>query len=130
MLAILYDTLLLLALSIMLTLAFIAVNSGESVSVDQNLTYQLCLGAISYVFFVAYWTRSGRTLGMQSWRLQLETSSGERAGIATASIRYFAAILSWAPLGLGFWWQLWDKDRLAWHDRISGTRLMHYPKDS
>ena len=39
-----------------------------------------------------------------------------------------AAILSWAPLGLGFLWQLWDKDKLAWHDRLSGTRLRHYPK--
>jgi uncharacterized RDD family membrane protein YckC len=47
-----------------------------------------------------------------------------------ASLRFFAAILSWLPAGLGFWWQLWDKDKLAWHDRLSGTRLRHYPKQT
>ena len=66
---------------------------------------------------------------MQSWRLQLETVSGESPGIAAASLRFFAAMLSLIPLGLGFWWQLWDKEGLTWHDRISGTRLRYYPKD-
>ena len=31
---------------------------------------------------------------------------------------------SWLALGLGFLWQLWDKDKLAWHDRLSGTHLV------
>jgi uncharacterized RDD family membrane protein YckC len=30
---------------------------------------------------------------------------------------------------LGFLWQLVDKDKLTWHDRISGTRLVYYPKE-
>ena len=37
--------------------------------------------------------------------------------IASANVRFFAALLSWAPAGLGFLWQLWDKDKLTWHDR-------------
>ena len=66
---------------------------------------------------------------MQTWRLQLETVAGDRPGIMVASIRLAAAILSWLPLGLGFWWQLWDPEGLTWHDRVSGTRLRYYPKD-
>jgi len=77
---------------------------------------------------VGFWTRSGRTLGMQSWGLQLETMDGHRPTLTMASLRFIAAIISWAPLGLGFLWQLWDKDKLAWHDRISGTHLVYYPK--
>jgi uncharacterized RDD family membrane protein YckC len=65
---------------------------------------------------------------MQSWGLQLETPDGGKPTLATASVRFFAAILSSAPAGLGFLWQLWDKDKLTWHDRISGTRIVHYPK--
>jgi uncharacterized RDD family membrane protein YckC len=65
---------------------------------------------------------------MQSWGLQLETASGEIPSFTAASLRFFAAIVSWAPAGLGFLWSLWDKDNLAWHDRISGTRLVYYPK--
>jgi uncharacterized RDD family membrane protein YckC len=43
-------------------------------------------------------------------------------------LRFLAAIVSWLPFGLGFWWQLWDRDGLTWHDRLSSTRLVHYPK--
>ena len=84
--------------------------------------------SIIFLFFVLYWSRGGRTLGMQSWRLQLETMDGERASLGAATIRFFAALLSWAPAGLGFFWSLWDKDGLAWHDRISKTHLVYYPK--
>jgi uncharacterized RDD family membrane protein YckC len=35
--------------------------------------------------------------------------------------------LSWLPLGLGFFWVLFDRDRRAWHDRLSGTRLVFRP---
>ena len=66
---------------------------------------------------------------MQSWRVKIEDESGRKPGIDAASIRFAAAFLSALPLGLGFFWQLWDKDGLAWHDRLSGTRLRHYPKE-
>lgn len=31
-------------------------------------------------------------------------------------------------LGLGFLWILHDRDKLAWHDRLSETRLVLLPK--
>ena len=125
--AILYDSLLLLALMFLATLPFIAIRAGEPVD-PGYLPYQLTLIGVIWLFFVGFWTTSGRTLGMQSWRLRVEDENGNTPGIAAASVRFFAAILSWLPLGLGFLWQLWDKDRLTWHDRISGTRLIRYPK--
>lgn len=127
LLAILYDSLLLLALMFLATLPFIAIRAGEPVD-PGYLPYQLTLISVIWLFFVGFWTTSGRTLGMQSWRLRVEDENGNTPGIAAASVRFFAAILSWLPLGLGFLWQLWDKDRLTWHDRISGTRLIRYPK--
>jgi uncharacterized RDD family membrane protein YckC len=60
--------------------------------------------------------------------LQLETSDGKVPAFSVATVRFFAAMLSWLVFGLGFLWQLWDKDELTWHDRLSGTRLRHYPK--
>ena len=127
--AMLYDGLLILALLFMSTLPFIAAQGGEPVEPSENLLYQAVLAIVIYGFFVGFWTRSGRTLGMQSWRLQLETMDGEKASLGAATIRFFAALLSWAPAGLGFLWSLWDKDRLAWHDRISKTHLVYYPKE-
>lgn len=126
--AMLYDTLLVLALVIMTTYLFIAFNGGEAIETDNNLAYQLVLALVVYTFYVGFWSRPGRTLGMQAWRLQLESRDGGDVGVGAASIRFFAAILSLALAGLGFLWSLWDKDRLTWHDRISKTQIVHYPK--
>jgi len=127
--AMLYDGLLVLALLFIATLPFIALRGGEPVEGNENLVYRVVLGLVIYVFFVGFWMRSGRTLGMQSWRLQLETTAGGDIGFASANIRFFAAIVSWLPAGLGFLWSLWDKDRLTWHDRLSDTHIVYYPKE-
>lgn len=127
--AMIYDGLLLFAVLMLIALPFIAIRGGEAVEPRTDLFYRLSLAAVIYIFFVGFWARSGRTLGMQSWRLQLETNDGEHPSLAAASLRFFAALLSWVPVGLGFLWSLWDKDNLTWHDRISKTRIVYYPKD-
>lgn len=127
--AMLYDGLLILALMFLTTLPFIAARSGEPVETNDNLLYQVTLAVMIFSFFVGFWTRSGRTLGMQSWRLQLVDSDGGRPSFGAATIRFFAVLLSWLPFGLGFLWQLWDVDQLTWHDHISKTHIVHYPKD-
>ncbi len=125
--AILYDSLLVFALMFLATLPFIAVRGGEPV-IAGDPYYQLTMLGVAYLFFAWFWSRPGKTLGMQSWGLRLETIDGQKPGIAKSSLRFFAAVISWLPAGLGFWWQLWDKDNLCWHDRLSGTRLEYYPK--
>ena len=125
--AILYDTLLVVAVLFIVTIPFIAIRGGDPVEAG-NFLYQATMFLVSYVFFVGFWVRKGRTLGMQSWGLQLQTIDGKIPSMRAATIRFFAAILSWVPIGLGFAWQLWDKDKLTWHDRISRTRLVYYPK--
>lgn len=122
-----YDLLLVIALLFLATVPYIALRRGESVE-PATLSYQLGMFAVVFIFFVAYWSRRGRTLGMQSWRLQLETPDGHVPPLGACALRFFAAILSWLPFGLGFLWQTWDKDGLTWHDRLSGTRVMYYPK--
>lgn len=124
----LYDGLLVLALLFMATLPFIAVRGGEPVE-PSNLGYQLTMLLVIYVFFVFFWARGGQTLGTRSWRMRLETRDGDVPSVARASLRFAVAIVSFLPLGLGFVWQLWDRDKLTWHDRASGTRLMYYPKE-
>lgn len=125
--AILYDSLLVLALLFLGTLPFVAVRGGNPVDPGEPV-YQSVLVLIAYLFFVGFWAGHGRTLGMQSWGLRIETADGRRPGVGPCSLRFLVAILSWLPAGLGFWWQLFDPDGLSWHDRLSGTRLRYYPK--
>ena len=124
----LYDGLLVIGLLLFATVPFVGMLGGEPVE-PGSPAYQLTMLTVAWLFFVGFWTRSGRTLGMQSWRLQIETMEGSRPDVGAATLRFFAAILSWLPLGLGFLWQLVDRDQLSWHDRLSGTRLRYYPKD-
>jgi uncharacterized RDD family membrane protein YckC len=124
----LYDALLILALLFLATLPFIALRGGEPVEPSENNVYRLVLVLVIYGFFVGFWSRSGRTLGMQSWRLQLLSMDNQQPTVVAATIRFFSSILSWLPCGLGFFWQLWDKDKLTWHDRISKTRIVYIPK--
>ncbi|MDA1064678.1 MAG: RDD family protein [Proteobacteria bacterium] len=124
--AILYDSILLFALLMLASVPFV-IRAGDAVE-PNTLPHQLTLLVVVFGFFVGFWTRRGSTLGMLAWGLRLEAADRKLASLSQASIRFFAALLSWSALGLGFFWQIWDKDRRTWHDRLSNTRLVHYPK--
>lgn len=126
--AMLYDGLLVLAVLFLATLPFVAALGGEPVPAG-TLSYRIAMIGVVYAFFVVFWTRYGRTLGMQTWGLRIETEDGRRPDLRAASLRFAAALLSWLPAGLGFLWQLVDREGLSWHDRLSGTRIRFYPKD-
>ncbi len=125
--SIIYDTLLILSLMFLGTIPFIALRYGEAVE-GRSFDYQLTLFLIIFLFLVGFWSISGRTLGMQSWGIKIETFDGLKPNILQCSIRFFSAILSWLPLGLGFWWQVIDRNNLTWHDHISKTRLRYRPR--
>lgn len=39
-------------------------------------------------------------------------------------IRYFSYLLSALPMGLGFIWVAFDKNKQGWHDKLSGTAVV------
>ena len=124
--AMLYDSLLILALLFLATVPFIALRGGEAV--EGSAAYSLSLVLVVYLFFLGFWSTRGRTLGMQSWGLQLEDARGRVPNPWQASVRFAVSVVSLALFGLGFLWQLVDKDKMTWHDRASGTRIMHSPR--
>ena len=80
------------------------------------------------MFFTWFWVHGGQTVGMRAWRLRVVSFDGERIGWRTAAIRFLLAIVSAAMLGLGYLWVLIDPERLAWHDRLSKSRVVLLPK--
>ena len=75
-------------------------------------------------YFAGFWLASGQTLGMRTWKIRLIRSDGQGLTLGDVIRRLLFALVSWAPLGLGFWWLLRSDQRLAWHDRWSGTELV------
>jgi uncharacterized RDD family membrane protein YckC len=130
--AMLYDGLLLLALLMIATGLFLTLTGGEAISPTENplleLVYRAVLVLITVGFFGIFWTRRRQTLGMASWRVLVEREDGGQLSWGDTILRLAAALLSWLPLGLGFLWILIDPGRRAWHDRLSGTRVVVVPK--
>ena len=87
-----------------------------------------CCWVLTGLYASGSWRRGGQTLGMRPWRLTVVMADGSRPTRRAAWLRYSVGTLSLLAAGLGFWWALVDRDRLAWHDRASGTRLARLPR--
>ena len=59
----------------------------------------------------------------------MERQSGGPLTVRLALIRYVVGLVSVVALGLGFLWILIDPEKLAWHDRAAGTRVVVLPKN-
>jgi len=123
-----YDTLLLLALLMMLSYPYVWLTGGAKPSLLVKTLYQIYLLTICFLFYGGFWVRGGQTLGMRTWRIKLVRNDGGPITWTIALKRFFSALFSLLCLGLGFLWVLYDRDKLAWHDRLSGTRLILLPK--
>lgn len=126
--AVLYDSLLLTALLMLASFAYLPLTEHVLSPPVRRALHQLLLLAASFAYFAGFWTRGGQTLGLKTWRLRLVSRDGGPVTGVQALKRFLAAIVSWLCLGLGFLWVLMDRDRLAWHDRFSGTRLIRLGK--
>lgn len=131
--AMVYDLLLVVAVLMVATALFLPFTGGEAVSRDVVgpvvfYLYRLFMVALVVGFFGVFWTRRGQTLGMAAWRLKLERDDGRKLTWADVLKRLATACLSWLPVGLGFLWMAVDRNRLAWHDRLTHTRVVVEPK--
>jgi uncharacterized RDD family membrane protein YckC len=75
--------------------------------------YQIYLGGVL-----------GQTIGKRLFRLRVISSRGEAPGPLVACMRFLTMVLSLAMAGLGFLWCIFDRDRRALHDHLSGTYVI------
>lgn len=95
-----------------------------------GLLFQLGWAAVLLGFYTFFWHSAGQTIGMRTWRLKLINDNGHLPTVGQCLARCGAALLSFALLGLGYWWSLVDRDHLCWHDRLTETRVIVLPKAS
>ncbi len=79
------------------------------------------------LFYCWCWRRSGQTLGMKTWRLQLQQSSGARPTWRQCWLRSLLAPLSLLAGGIGYWWCLTGSGD-ALHDLWTSTRVVELPR--
>jgi len=122
--ALLYDAVLLCACLFAATGLLMTMLHKETPFDEHAWLYHVWLLLLCFFFFGYCWTHGGQTLGMKAWNIQLIGKDGDPVGWLPSILRFIAALLSVSAFGLGFWWALFNRQALCWHDIVSGTRLV------
>lgn len=119
----LYEALLAFAVVVLAGIAFYGAAEGRLAG-ETRLLFQVYLFFVLGIYFIACWSRGGRTLAMQTWRMRVVRRDGASIGVGRAALRYALAWVSLASFGAGFLWACVDSDRQFLHDRLAGTRIV------
>jgi len=132
MLALLYDTFLIIPLIMAANALLMAIYVNLFMNFDTTQEILLPAGAVQVVvilcialFYWIFWRRGGQTLGMQAWRIKLVSNEGGQLTTPQIALRLVGALLS--GLILGILWKYLDRDGYYWHDRLSKTHLILLP---
>lgn len=128
LLALAYDVLPVLALWFVVAAGFTAAHGDAVRGGALGLVEFAVLWAVAGVYATLSWRRGGQTIGMRAWRLRVTDAEGGAPRWRALWLRYLVGAIGLLAGGLGFWWTWIDRDRLAWHDRASGTRMQRIDK--
>lgn len=120
-----YDGLLLVAVLLVAVAVTLMLSLGTFTY--HNPFFRTGVFLLCFFFYTWFWMH-GQTLGMKTWRVRIQQRDGRPVTAWQALLRFMTAIPSIGLGGLGLWWMLLDRERLALHDRLSGTVLVHLPK--
>lgn len=122
-LALVYESLLMLALALALTAAYYLL-LGDASQGWKRVGLQAVLWLSMGGYFVRCWTRSGQTLASQTWKLKVVAADGRLLRRPAAIQRYVLATVLLLPAGLTWWWALVDREQCFLHDRWLGSRVV------
>ncbi|MEH6824991.1 MAG: RDD family protein [Motiliproteus sp.] len=122
--AMFYDSLMIGALWLFVSLIAVALNGGELV---QGPLFRSTLFLVTFLYFAIFWAWKGQTVGMVAWRLRIQTNDGRLISGMQALLRFFCAGASLLCLGAGFWWMLFNNKHQTWHDRYSDSCMVQLP---
>lgn len=80
---------------------------------------------IPFVVVMAFWIYTGATPGKMLFNLKIvDAETKEPVTPLRLVLRYLGYFISILPLGLGFLWIVWDKNKQSWHDKIAKTVII------
>ncbi len=123
----LYESILVFAILFVAGVVYRALMGDPHSDFEQHLFFMYSWLIIG-VYFVYCWVKSGQTLAMQTWRIQLLRLDGNPLSLGQAVRRYLIASFSLMFFGLAFLWAIFDREGLYLHDRFTGSRLFELPK--
>lgn len=85
--------------------------------------WMLC-AIIFWAYMIWFKGFRGSTPGYYIMGIKLISVDGGNVTIKQIVIRTMSSFLSAIPLGLGYFWIVFDTNRQAWHDKIAGTYVI------
>jgi uncharacterized RDD family membrane protein YckC len=150
--ALVYDSLLLVAVLFLGTLVLLPFTGGEAITPQDSgaleYLYRGWIALLTLGFFGLPWVRTGQTLGMMSWKLRLERPDGSRIGWSDAAGRLLvggviviAAVaglwlasrgespgwlpgLLLLPAAVNYLWMGFDREARTLQDLLTGCRVL------
>lgn len=120
--AMLYDALLLIGV---VFVGFLAPQTALGAGFGRALPGPLLaihLLALLGFYFHWFWSRSGQTLAMRTWKIRLTAADGSVPSRGQLLLRFVLAGPSILTVA-GLLWAVFDRDRQFMHDRLAGTRI-------
>jgi uncharacterized RDD family membrane protein YckC len=117
--AMIYDSFLILA--ILFVAVGITIPFNQGIAIKPSLVYGFLIIVI-FIFYGWFWNRSGQTLGMRTWKIQIVSEFGGYPSWNVSFLRLVFAMFSFACFGLGYWWRLFKP--YTWHDKFSQTKVI------
>jgi uncharacterized RDD family membrane protein YckC len=114
------DLIWLLPLALLLGALAEAVNGGEMSGAGELMN-----NVITGLVVLLFWVERGATPGKLVLGIRIiDVETGGTPPMGRLVLRYLGYIVSAIPLGLGYFWMLWDARRQTWHDKIGGTLVV------
>lgn len=76
------------------------------------------------VLILLWWRFQGAPGALLLGQRIVDARSGGRPRLWQALVRLLGCVLAALPLGLGFFWMLWDTRRQGWHDKLARTLVV------
>lgn len=98
---------------------------GLQLNADISTIYVFLIPWIFGLYFVVFWSLTGRTIGKWFMGLKVIRADGNPPTIGPSVIRFIGYGLSAIVFWLGYLWVLIDSDRQAWHDHMAKTWVVY-----
>jgi uncharacterized RDD family membrane protein YckC len=110
-------------------IAVLVDNLLETLGVDVRLSlaalYVFLIPFIAGLYFVVFWSLTGRTIGKSILGLKVVAPSGMPPTIGRSIVRVLGYVVSAIFFWAGYLWVLVDADRKAWHDHMANTFVVY-----
>lgn len=120
----LIDLLWLMPLSLLLGTIGVLANGGAL-----SLGGEMMANIIGALVVLLFWVERQGTPGKLALRLRIvDAETGQPPRLGRLVLRYLGYLISALPLGLGYFWMLWDARQQTWHDKLGRTLVVRLPR--